>query len=828
MNSFSQQFFYPFLYQSSYQLKQAYLSLKQKPGFVFSVISTMGITLGALLCVLTLAYVMLLKPLPYPEQEQLYWVEHGLSDSFGEIRASSFSYPGMMHFYEEQDVFSESALLCFGESILASEPEQPLVNTTFVTPELFSMLATPIALGRGFQQSESKGSNNPVALISYDTWLQAYDKSQEVLTKKITINGVSFNIVGVVAESFVEPEIFMAGRKTQYWLPWDYNFKAQDYRDGWGYVLHELAFVGKLKQAYSHTQAEQKISPSLNELWQENVATMAFYKDWTVSLKLIPLKSVIVGDNEQRMYLLLAAVLGLLAIAFANISNLFIARAIEQQRTLAINAAVGGSKRQIFANFYVEAIVLMFATLALALLIASLGFGLLQYYLAEFLPRVNELSINALTLSAALFCLIILAFIFAKLGSNAIDYRQLNSSLQSSGKGSGIQVSKKVRQALIISQVAVTTLLVFANLSLFSQSTSMINTPMKYNIEQVYTLELSRDRLLKWNSEELLSLIKEIEIALVQLPQVSEVSQSNSPMSSYPANFTLAGQEQVFTAEIQGSSGHNYIHLLEQPLLAGNWFSVDDIQNNHKVFVVNDVLAKQLAPNGNAVGMKISMENEIDRENNAVVRTIVGVVAGVNLPNKAVAPAQVYWPIWKGASHFLIKVKPQQTVTREQMVNAIKNITNKFTLSNFERLADVQKNMLFTQYTTAITSGVLVVLTFLLAAIGLYGVLSYSTQIRRFEIATRMAIGAKGNDIVKLIFFDSVKPLIIGMAVSAVLALVLYLKFSEQLLSYLSFALIPLLIFTVALISLMSFFACYMPLRQYINKPVAHSLKNSE
>ena len=121
-----------------YQLKQALQSLKKKPGFVFSVVSTMGITLGALLCVLTLAYVMLIKPLPYPEQDKLYWVEHNLADNFGKERASSFSYPGMIHFYENQNIFTESALLCFGESLLSSNPAQPLVNTTFITPEFFS------------------------------------------------------------------------------------------------------------------------------------------------------------------------------------------------------------------------------------------------------------------------------------------------------------------------------------------------------------------------------------------------------------------------------------------------------------------------------------------------------------------------------------------------------------------------------------------------------------------------------------------------------------------------------------------------------------------
>jgi ABC-type antimicrobial peptide transport system permease subunit len=145
-----------------------------------------------------------------------------------------------------------------------------------------------------------------------------------------------------------------------------------------------------------------------------------------------------------------------------------------------------------------------------------------------------------------------------------------------------------------------------------------------------------------------------------------------------------------------------------------------------------------------------------------------------------------------------------------------------------ELLDDQRTALLFTQYTTAITSAALAVITFFLAAIGLYGILSYSTQMRRFEIGTRLAIGAKRFDLIRLIIKDNLSSVILGMILSLLILVGLYLGFSEQLASYINITLVYLFIITVALISLISLFACYWPLRPFINRPAIHSLRGSE
>ena len=153
-----------------YQLKQALISLKEKPGFVFSIVSTMGITLGALLCVLTLAYVMLVKPLPYPEQEKLHVASNELIDAKGKLMFEAFSYPALMALYKQKDIFSQAALVAFKRGVLLSQQDLPIMEATFVSPQWFSLTGMPMAIGRTFDSSEDVESYNPVTVISYETW----------------------------------------------------------------------------------------------------------------------------------------------------------------------------------------------------------------------------------------------------------------------------------------------------------------------------------------------------------------------------------------------------------------------------------------------------------------------------------------------------------------------------------------------------------------------------------------------------------------------------------------------------------------------------------
>jgi predicted permease len=801
---------------NSYLIKQAYLSLKQKPIFVLSVVSTMGITLGALLCVLTLAYVMLIKPLPYPDQERLYNVEHQLISNEKEIDGNAFTYPNLMHLYNKQSMFEESVLMYVDGGVITSLPSEPMVAISFITPQWFSLFSAKMALGRGFEETEKVNSYNPVAVLTYETWQNKFDGAVNVLEKNLTLGGNSYRIIGVLAESHIEAPLAGAGFKTELYLPWDYNSVSERERKRWGNDDGGLMFVGKLSNEYadySKQQVEQTLTKIVNENWQSKVSNHDFFKGWSIALKTQTLKSFIISDGERSVYLLLVGALGLLLIACANIANLFVSRTVERQQQLAISAAVGASKAQLFRNILAETGLLMFAVILLAQLVIFLGFSVLQYYLGDFLPRIDELELNSFSFIASTLFLVLLTLVFSHLCRKMINYHALNATLQSSGKGTGIQVSKRVRNILISSQIATATALVFINVVLYKDASELVNQPLGYQTDNITSVVLALPSVEKGLQAQK---ITELKGELLAHPKVKNVSQAMRPTGFGTLALTASITEQRYTVRAKDVDDQ-YFTMLKQEIIEGENFTAADIKDDRSVMIVNDVFANKLAPNGSAIGFKF--KNGVE---------IIGVVNSISLPGSQRIESRFYYPASLARNMLLIEQHQGQVFSRDEMIAALKKVDKKLSLFSFTSLTEYKNLRLFSSQTTAVTTLVLAILTLFLSGLGLYGILNYSSQMRRFEIGTRMAIGAKGKDIVGLVFKDNAGALVIGLAVSFVVLVILYFGFSDSLQGYISLELLPLFILTLGSISLLSSLACYIPLRQYIKKPVIHSLQGYE
>jgi predicted permease len=807
--------------QFFYQQKQAWVSLKKKAGFVATVVTTMGTTLGALLCVLTLGYLLIVEPLPYPEQDKLYSVVHAIGDKTGETNATAFTYPGMIHLYKNQDVFESTALIQYGQDVLTSLPNQPRLSTGYVTPEWFELLGTEMQMGRLFESTEALDTFNPVAIVSYKTWQDEFDSAPDMLDKKVSFSGVSFRVIGVLGESFVEPQITQTGRDVGMWFPWDYNLDVR-MKERWGNISGALYFAGKLKDTLSAAQAEQIITPLVNDTWVEKVVSMPFFNGWAIEMQLESFQTAIVGDSQNTVYKLLAGVLGLVLIAFANIANLFMSRTAEQQRQLAIYAALGAKKHHLFRGLLAESGLLMSLSLLVALVVASLGFSLLQANLASELPRINELGVNYITFLASIILAFSFALLFAFLSSKMINYRALNSMLQASGKGTGVQVSKRFRQGLIVSQVAIATVLVFTNITLFKEAVDTITQPPGYTVDNMTQMSLSVSASEFPPEEEVAAAMVQLKKSLLALPQVESISQSSSVLDGFGLwALTAVASGENFTPE-NNSISHNYFTMIGQALLEGDYFSEADIIDRNRVMIVNDEFAKRLNPDGSALGLQISPGAESEPF------TITGVVKGAKMPAESEVPMRAYTPANLANTQMTLKLRDGQSIEPEQVVTAIKSVSSLYALFNLETLDSKKKRRLFTQYTTATTTATLAVITLFLASVGLYGILSYGTQMRRFELGTRMAIGAKRKDLVGLIVKDNLWVIVLGIASSIVVMLGIYIGYTEALLAYISVDLLPIFLTTILSIALLSLFACYWPLRQYINHPAIHSLRGSD
>jgi len=817
------------LYSFFYELKQAYLNLKQKPLFVFSVVSTMGITLGALLCVLTLAYVMLIKPLPYPEQDRLYVVEHQSLDKNSKIQLKGFDYPTLVKFYKKQTQFSQSAISYQSDEVIRSHSKQPLVNTAFVTPEWFSLLDVPMQLGRKFSADEGIHSNTPVAILSYKIWQQDFNADSKIIDKKININDVSYKIIGVVADSFVDPQLASIGFNTQLWLPWDFNPISYK-KDWWGSYSSRLTFLGKINDQLSIPQTEQQISSLVCTIIQPLVNDGSPESCERFNIKINSIKKAIISDSQTTIYLLLAGVIALVIIASTNIINLFIAHTAEQQKNLAINAALGANKTQLFYRLFSQASLLMFMALTMALIISGIGFVILNQYLSEFLPLINQLNLQAdiwiPLLITAIFFALIFAFIFAKLSINTLNYKKLNTFFESSGKGTGIQISTKLRSILIVSQISIACLLAFACINLMLSAVISITKPLGFDKDNLSYLSVAISKTNneeKFNFEKEFAFINQIKTTLSALPEVDNISTAESPLSSFMllAAIDVSSNKKYIVDTSFGDE--NYFKLIGQHLIAGDNFPIQSKQDRDKLLIVNEAFAKKLALSGKVIGKKLDLSG-----NGSNVFTVIGIINNIFQPSVKEVALQMYAPSSTLAPKFLIKFNSRQHLSKAQLIKTLNNISSLLTISQYKSLDNAFNEILLPERITLVSTISMTIISLLLAALGLYGILSYSTQMRRFEIGTRMAIGAKRSDVIKLIIKDNAKAILLGVGVSILVLLALALGFSEQLSDYLTWQLIPLFLVTLGLVSLISFAACYLPLRQYINKPAMYSLRGSE
>jgi len=811
------------------QHKQAWASLKKKPGFILTVLMTMGITLGALLCAVTLNYLLLAEPLPYPEQDRLFVAQHKLIGAEKETKGIAYTYPGLVHLYKSKEAFEKASMMSYGQDVIISHNSQPLVNVAYVTPELHQILASPMAMGRMFKDSEAMDTNNPVAMLSYNTWKKEFSGSADILEQKINLSGISYRVVGVLAEDFVEPELNGIGRETQVWMPWDYNQAGEGQRQSFGNISGNLKFIGQLKKGVSKNQAEQLLTPLVSNRWIEGVAEIGFFKGWSIVMMATPAKEIILGDSESIAIKLLAGVVGLVLIACLNITNLFMARTAEKQRQMAIQAAIGATKKHLFKAMFAETSILMFMSIIIALLIASVGFSVMQEYLGAILPRVNELSLNPITFVSAVLITVVFALFFAKLSTRMINYRALNTTLQSSGKGSGLQVSKKVRQVLIASQVALATVLVFANISLLKDAVKTINAPIGFSTTNISTLILNFSSTTFPTQEEAIPIMTEIMAKLEALPQVESVTQSRSPLDGFSVRaLTNQADNERYTPYFNGVS-HTYFSMIEQQILQGDNFSIADRKDRTNVMIVNQSFAKQLKADGDVLGLQISTGRPDPFK-------IVGIVKDISIPNDTpigsdnadAGVPRAYVPNGLGNQSFMIKTKPGQSVSRQQLGSLLSNVDSRYSVFSFNSADDILTQSLFAEITTAVTTAVLACLVFLLAGIGLYGILSYGTQLRRFELGARMAIGATRKHLLSMIINDNTKAVLIGFIGSVVLFALAYIGMSEYIQPFVNWQALPMIIASLVLIILVTLFACYWPLRKYINKPAIFSLRGSD
>ncbi|QQP97288.1 ABC transporter permease [Lysobacter enzymogenes] len=796
-------------------LRYAVHNVLRKPLLSGSIVASMGISIGALLCILTLCYLLIVQPLPYQRSDELYVVSNQFIDKDGEVKGEAYTYPGVLYQDDKQNVFSDTATMYYSQDVITSLPSQPAVNSTFASPGLFKLLGVPMHLGRQLDEREKLNSFAPSAVISYEAWRDQFGSDPDILKRKLDIAGKAYSIVGVTAPSFYEPQLSEVGRNTDVWLPWDFNPSDEDRRTSWSSISGAIYWMGRLKSGTTPQQAEQLLSGLIDPRWRQEVAGKPFFAGWTVKAKMASMRDAITGDSTRMAVLLLIGVIGLTLISCVNISCLMMSRAAEQQKSMAIQASVGARMRQLFAGKLAEIGLLIVASTLIAFAIAAFGFHVLQTNMATVLPRVDELHLNGVTVLAAVAICVTLSLVFTWLSISTINYKGLAGMVQSGSKGGGLQLSKRKQQILIGTQVAIASFLIFCNIALFLNSKRIIDTDMGFKVDGVSRLLLDDASQTEATPEQEVATLEAVRASLLSLPGVEGVSQSGSPLASFSKMALTDATSGKPFAPLRKAIDQDYFKMIQQRLVSGRNFTAQDVRAKSRVMIVDEAFAKEMG--GDPLKTRLSTGDGEPYE-------VIGVVAGIALPNEEPGVARTYTPIGLDASYFLVKTSAE--ISRETIVARLKETTGALIVNEYEPLRTTYRLALFKQFATLSISAALTVLIVLLSGLGIYGIVNNSVRQRRFELGTRIAIGAKKNQLVRLIARQNLLPIAVGVAVQLALLAAVYVYKKELVAPYVSSELLAVFAANLAIVLAIALNACYLPLRALFAQPPAFILRN--
>ncbi len=836
-------------------LRQSGNSLWRDKSFALTVVLTMGIASGVFLWVLSLGWQVLLKPLPYPQSEQLHLLQYQRLDAAGKLQSSAVLHPAAVQLYRQVQQWQHAkttavqpeqpqlALLHLERETVMSDEAQPRLSAAYTTPELQQMLGMPMLLGQGFTDAQQPGAMNPGVILSDQAWQLLFQQRAAVLEQKITINGVSHPVLGVVAPGFVAPQLRSKLPPVELWLPWDYN--NADFKDSWQ-LSDEQSFLLFKGQHQALQQLVTALTPVAQQQFAEKLAGEANFAGWSLQLELQALQQLVASGNETLLLLFLLGAAGLLLIASTNILNLFLSRLMLLQKQLAIRAALGARRFQLGQLLFTEALLLMLLSALVGLLLAQAGFAGLNHWFSEFFPRSNELGLSAFSMLSAALLALVLAGLISGLSLRTVRYHQLSLALQSSGKGAGVQIPAIFRRSFILLQLCCATLLVFLSALVINDAYQKLQRPLGFNSDNVLQVEFSVATLDWQGWQSYAPKVAEMAERLRQQPGVAGVSFAFNPLID---RFQMAATELGSVSGTKASTerrfypihrnvDQHYFQVAGQALLVGEGFSAADIRREHSPkMVVNRTFAMQLLAdspgnttehNNTALTQVLGKRIQLDIEQQPF--TIVGVTEDIQLPGLAVTPPRFYMTNLGTALWMLIKLEPGATLNKTQMIQHLKQSHSQFALTHFSLLSDQVAQLYLPKKLMLLGALALALFTILLSGIGLIGVMQYNLQLRHSEFSIKLAVGAQFRHIVTESGGEYLRLLLMSVLLSSLFVLALYgflLPLSGAELSGLvqPLTLLPLYLLTLVLVGACGILAHWFPLRQLKQQPITAGLR---
>lgn len=755
----------------SNDLRLALRQLRFQPSFAITVVLTMALTGGAATTVFGLFDAVLLRPLPYADPERLVQLQTHDPSAVGTTRgASVYDYEDWAR--QNKSFTSTAAYFVYGNNLTGQGPAR-LVRMAFTTPSLFDVVGVHPFLGRFFTQAEDQlGGDVRQLVLSHGLWREVFGGEANAVGRTVQLRGQTYNIIGVMPPGFNYPD------RAQVWVPFMARYTT--YTDPWWKRRDARvnSVVARLRPNVSIEQATADMETVAATLAKQFPDT-----NRRIHIRLSRLRDVETGEIRPYVLLVGAAVLLLLLIGCVNVANLFLARGVAREREFAIRRALGMGGCRLLRQLLVESLLLSFIGAACGTILVMVGFRLFDRAIPVPLPSFMSLRLDARVLGFSLAIAVITAFIFSV--TPLLQYRQeLNAILKQGSRGvASSGLAARMRSGLVVAEVGLSlVLLIGAGLMLRSFVQLMsVNAGVRTSgivaasVQRYLPNVSDADALIGYADQ-----YRRMADQISRLPGVQSVAgavdfpylkrhEQRQTFELYTRTRTT--KEQAYRGPAEGSDlMPGYFAVMGIPFLEGRDFNEADTLNHPKVTIISRRAAEVFFPGQWAIGQEIRWGKED-------WQTVVGVVADVHWhPAETTPGIEMYWPYRQYAGPemtFLVRSDVPSEVLIPQLRKTINQVNLDFAIPQIKPLEVIAAEAVWHRRLWGFVLATFAALALALAAIGLYGVMSYLVSRRTQEIAVRMAVGATPNDVMGQVLGNGFQLICVGTVVGILGSVVL-------------------------------------------------------
>jgi putative ABC transport system permease protein len=764
--------------------------LLKNPGFAVIAVIALALGIGANAAIFSVVNAVLLRSLPYDDPDRLIVLRENKIPQFPEFSVS----PGNFLDWQKQNTVFEklAAIRGFSYNLVGTgEPER--LRGARISAGLFEMLGVKPAQGRTFLAEEDQPGRDSVVILSNSLWQRRFGADPNILGRALTLNASTYTVIGVMPPDFQFPD-----RETELFTPVAFDAKQAEQHGA-----HYISVVGRLKPGVGLEQAQTEMSAIAARLSQQYPDSNA---GWGVSL--FRMQEYESRDIKQALLVLLGAVALVLLIACANVANLLLARATARAREIAIRTALGASRWRVIRQLLTESILLALVGGGLGLLLAVWGMDLLLALAPEDLPRVKNGALDARVLGFTILITLLTGIVFGLVPALQSSRPNLNETLKEGGRGT-TGGHHRVRGALVVTEVALAMMLLIGAGLLIRSFYRLQQVDPGFNPKNALAVTVSLPAKKYAEEEQQAAFFTQLIEKVSGLPGVVAVgaTQSLPIQGDYVLGFNIQGRPPDAPGEEPSTNYYavspDYFKAMGIPLLRGRLFTERDKKDTPRVAIINETMAKKFFPGEDPIGKGINVTNGPER-----FREIVGIVAdvkqyGLDRPTTA----QTYEPYLQtpfSGMTLIVRTEGNPTALNAGVRGQVLSIDKDQPVSRSRTLEEVIAESVAKQRFAMMLLGIFAVVALILAAVGLYGVMSYSVTQRTHEIGIRMALGAQQKDVLKLVVGQGMILALIGVGVGLLASLALTsvmrtLLFGITATDPLTFLAIPLLLAVVAL-----------------------------